>query len=117
VAVTQSEKEFRSLLFFGGHTGEFKLEGIETWADSRKIPINWVLNILKYILWATTSTEFFYVEFITGIISEVSVLASVIDNFLSLPSELLLTAVETWRCKVNVKQYYSTVADTGGRAV
>jgi len=40
VAVTQSEKEFRSLLFFGGHTGEFKLEGIETWADSRKIPIN-----------------------------------------------------------------------------
>ena len=40
MAVTQSEKEFRALLLFGGHTGEFKLEGTETWPDSRKIPVN-----------------------------------------------------------------------------
>ena len=89
VAVTQSEKEFRALLHFGWHTGKFKLEGTETWPDSRKMRVNWVLNILKIILWATVSTElFFYVEFITGIISEVSVLATVISNFLSLCTTL-----------------------------
>jgi hypothetical protein len=60
MAVTQSEKKFGALPLFGGHTGGFKPEGTETWPDSRKIPVNWVLNILKYILWATASTKFFF---------------------------------------------------------
>jgi hypothetical protein len=38
MAVTQFEKEFRALLLFGGHTGEFKVEGTETWPDPRIDP-------------------------------------------------------------------------------